>query len=70
MFQETEVNGKVKTVKSVYLENVIIPTIELGECHRCDEDNAVEYFREEVPRGYVWETYCHSCREKTSGYEF
>ncbi|QAV91209.1 hypothetical protein [Bacillus velezensis] len=35
----------MKTVKSVYLENVIIPTIELGECHRCDEDNAVEYFR-------------------------
>ena len=60
----------MKTVKSVYFENVVIPTIELGECHCCEEDNAVEYYQEEVPRGYVLEMYCHSCREKSSGYEF
>lgn len=43
----------MKTVKSVYFENVVIPTIELGECHCCEENNAVEYYQEEVPRGYV-----------------
>lgn len=42
----------MKTVKSVYFENVVNPTIELGECHCCEEDNAVEYYQEEVPRGY------------------
>ncbi|OJT54165.1 hypothetical protein BFP46_23995 [Bacillus licheniformis] len=60
----------MKNIKSVFLENTVIPVEKLSECHYCDEDHSVEWYAEDVPRGYVWSTYCHACREDNSGYEF
>ncbi|MFP7377681.1 hypothetical protein [Bacillus paralicheniformis] len=60
----------MKNVKSVFLKNAVIPVEDLRECRHCDEDNSVERYAEDVPKGYVWSWHCHACREDDSGYEF
>ncbi|TYS25180.1 hypothetical protein FZC71_01135 [Bacillus subtilis] len=60
----------MKTVKAYFGKDEQIPFNKLLSCECCDEENSKEVYVEEVPRGYVWTSYCHSCRYETSGYEF
>ncbi|APT49041.1 hypothetical protein BSA171_14220 [Bacillus safensis] len=59
----------MSVVNSNYKKDAVISTYDLDECEECGS-TSVEKFQEEVENGYVWDTYCHSCGARNSGYEF
>lgn len=60
----------MKSVLSVYLNNVSTPLKNLSDCQSCGQDKSLEKYEEQVTGGYVWSTHCHACQDDDSGYEF